>query len=165
LSPGDILVLIIENGIAIAGFSGIVVVLGRRQSGEWTAQDRLRLRGLLNASFTPMSIAGLALIMLASKVPSEMVWRICSSVYALLYAIFWTYGMRLATSLEPNEINRTQIFTVLVTGIAVMALLIVNAITIASFWPLAIGLVYHTVMALFNFVGLLMRAISDGNAA
>jgi len=165
LHPGDFLSLVVEISIAIAGFSGIVVVLGRRQSGEWTSVDRLRLRGLLNASFAPMGLSGLALILLASEVPSDAVWRICSSIYAFLYAVFWTHGMRLAASLGPDETNRAQMLLVGFSGVGVILLLTANTISIAAFWPFSIGLVYHTALALFNFVGLLRRAISDSPAA
>ena len=165
MDPGDILTLVIEYSIAIVGFSGIVIVLGRRESGEWTAVDRLRLTGLLNASFAPMSMAGFALIMLASKVPSEMVWKICSSAYALLYLVFASRGIRRATSLDSSEKNTAQIFVVVVSVVAVVALLIFNATTISSFWPFAIALAFHTALGLFNFVGLLMNAISDENSS
>ena len=165
MDPGDILTLVIEYSIAIVGFSGIVIVLGRRESGEWTAVDRLRLTGLLNASFAPISMAGFALILLASKVPSEMVWKICSSAYALLYLIFASRGIRRATKLDPSEKNTAQIFVVVVSVAAIITLLIFNAIKISSFWPFAIALAFHTALGLFNFVGLLMNAISDGNAS
>jgi hypothetical protein len=150
----------VEVSIAIAGFSGIVVVLGRRQAGEWTPAERLRLRGLLNASFAPMGLSGLALILLASEVPSEKVWRCSSGLYAVLYAVFWTHGMRLAARLDPGETDRAQMLSVGISGVAVVLLLVVNAISILAFWPFAIALVYHTALALFNFVGLLRRSIA-----
>ncbi len=112
-----------------------------------------------------MGIAGLALILLASEVPPETVWRVCSSIYALLYAIFFPRGMRRAASLESEDLNRVQMFTVGVSGGVVALLLIANAISIASFWPLATGLAYHTALALFNFYGLLQHAVSEGGAA
>jgi hypothetical protein len=155
----------VEVCVAIAGFSGIVIVLGRRQSGEWTPVDRLRLGGLLNASVAPMGISGLALILLASQVPSESVWRICSATYAVLNALFWARGMRRAANLEPEEMNRAQMLIVAVSGAATTLLLIANVLSLHSFWPLAIGLVYHVAIALFNFFGLLQRAVADGDAA
>jgi hypothetical protein len=165
LNPGDVLSLIVEVCVAIAGFSGIVIVLGRRQSGEWTSVDRLRLDGLLNASVAPMSISGLALILLASRVPSDSVWWICSGVYAVLYGLFWARYMRRAAKLTPEETNRTQMVTVAVSGTATILLLAANALLLHAFWPLAVGLSYHVGLALFNFFGLLQRAVSDGEAA
>jgi len=164
LSPGDVLALVVEVNVAIAGFSGIVIVLGHRGSEEWTAVDRLRLGGLLNASVAPMAISGLALVLLASQVPSETVWRICSGTYAALFALFWIRGMRIAASLEAAAINRGQLISIAVSGVATMSLLTANALSLHAFWPLALGLAYHIGLALFNFFSLLQRVVSDEKA-
>jgi hypothetical protein len=163
--PGDVLTLIVEICIAIAGFSGIVVILGRRPAGEWSAVDRLRLHGLLNASFAPTAMSGLALILLASEVPAHEVWRISSAVYALLFVVFWTKGMRTAMRLDPQETSRVQIISVGISGASVVLILTANAIYLHAFWAFAIGLTYHVALALFNFVGVLTRAISDEETA
>lgn len=147
--------------VAVAGFSGIVIVLGRRDSGEWTSVDRLRLGGLLNASVAPMSISGLAMILLASQAPSDFVWRTCSAVYAALFVVFWTRGMRRASTLDPEDTNRAQMLIVGISGIAMILLLTANTLLIHSFWPLAVGLVYHIALALFNFFGLLRRVVGE----
>jgi len=73
--------------------------------------------------------------------------------------------MRLANRLDSEELNRGQLLAVGLSGGAVILLQIVNAISIHAFWPFAIALTYHTALALFNFVGLLLSAISDERAA
>jgi len=45
------LLTLAEIAIAFAGFSGVVSVLGRRASGSWLPEDRLRLSWLLENSF------------------------------------------------------------------------------------------------------------------
>jgi len=50
LPDPDALRTFAELGIALAGFSGIVAVLGRRSQGEWTALERARLFALLSTS-------------------------------------------------------------------------------------------------------------------
>jgi len=155
--------LVVETCVAIAGFSGIVMVLGERQSGQWTSIDRLRLSGLLNASVLPMCMSGIALVMLASEVPSSTVWRLCSAIYAVLMLGFWGAGIRRATRLEPEETDRLHLILVIITGIAVLLLLLSNVIVMQAFWPFATGLLYQTALALYNFFGLLQRAVSDGD--
>jgi hypothetical protein len=51
MAPEDILTTTAEIGIALAGFSGIVAVLGRRAEGAWSGADRVRLAMLLETSF------------------------------------------------------------------------------------------------------------------
>jgi hypothetical protein len=52
LDAPQILVGIAEIAVALAGFSGVVVVFGSRSQGQWRAGDRLRLSFLLEASLT-----------------------------------------------------------------------------------------------------------------
>jgi hypothetical protein len=94
-----------------------------------------------------------------------MVWCICSAIYALLFIVFWTRGIRRASRLEPEETNQLQLLLVIVTGTMVILLLLVNAIILQAFWPFATGLVYQTGLALSNFFGLLQRAMSDDDAS
>jgi len=101
--------------------------------------------------------------MLASEVPSYTVWRICSAIYALLMLGFWGRGIRRATRLEPEETNRLQLTLVIIIGIVVILLLLSNVTVLQAFWPFAIGLLYQTALALFNFFGLLQRAVSGGD--
>ena len=164
MSPGEILALVVEVNVAIAGFSGIVVVVGHRGFEQWKAVDRLRLQGLLNTSVSPMAISGLGLVLLASQVPSETVWRICSGAFAAVFALFVPYGMRRAASLEPEAINRAQMVSVGVSGVAIMSLLTANAVSLHAFWPLALGLAYNIGLALMTFFGLLQRVLSDDRA-
>ena len=50
----EVLVGIAEVAIALAGFSGVVVVFGSRSAGRWDPGDRLRLTFLLEAdALTP----------------------------------------------------------------------------------------------------------------
>jgi hypothetical protein len=51
----------IEVGIGVAGFSGIVGVLGRRAEGQWSPSDRVRVALLLQTSFAAIGLSFLAL--------------------------------------------------------------------------------------------------------
>ncbi len=43
---------IAEASIALAGFTGVVAVLGRRSSGGWSSEELLQLRALVESSLT-----------------------------------------------------------------------------------------------------------------
>ena len=45
-----------------------------------------------------------------------------------------------------------------------IGLLVTNALCLGSFWPFAVGLSYQVALALFNFFGLLQRAMPERDA-
>ena len=79
----SVLTSVIQVAIAIAGFSGIVAVLGQRSEGVWDEMDRIRLQGLLVGSFATMIIAFLPYILFSAELAESLVWRIASSIHAV----------------------------------------------------------------------------------
>ena len=71
----------IEVGIGIAGFSGIVAVLGHRSPGAWTSADRGRMGILLQTSFATVLLSFLPLLLSGIIVEKTLVWSVCSGVY------------------------------------------------------------------------------------
>jgi hypothetical protein len=70
VEPSDALVATIEASIALAGFSGIVVVLGSRSEGEWQSHEDLRLTNLLGASFQAFLVSLLGILLLSAQLPA-----------------------------------------------------------------------------------------------
>ncbi len=48
----EVLVGLTEIAVALAGFTGVVVVFGSRSAGGWLPGDRLRMGFMLEASLT-----------------------------------------------------------------------------------------------------------------
>ena len=57
--------------LALAGFTGVVVVFGSRSEGSWHSGDRLRLGFLLEASLTAGGFALAALVLNLSGAAME----------------------------------------------------------------------------------------------
>ena len=158
MDPSDFLSLAIEASIAVLGFSGIVVVLGQRQFGEWDTMDRMQLRALLISSSTPIVISGLALILLTTDTSLESIWRVMSVVNLCLFGVALPSGIRL-TRLQPkNQLKITQRVAVF-SCVAIVCVLLAANVAIAAFWPFAVAIYFSICMALLNFVQLLWRAI------
>jgi len=158
MEPADLLSLVVEVSITITGFSGIVIVLGRRSLGEWSPRDRVQLRALLVSSITPTAFSGLGLFLLTTDIPLSHIWRICSVFHVAMYAFQATTGIRRAKKLLKDDFDLSTV-SVLLGGSMLIALLnIANAVLIAAFWPLALALVWLIGLSLFNFVQLLWRA-------
>ncbi len=161
MQPADFLSLVVEVSITIAGFSGIVIVLGRRASGEWSPKDQIQLRALLLSSITPISIAGLGLVLLTTTIPEDYIWRICSGTGVGLFSFYATTGIRRARKLLKTKLDPVVSRVLLPIAILTTLLGLANAVVIAAFWPLAILLVWLIGVSIFNFIQLLWRAILE----
>jgi len=161
LNPSDFLSLAVEASIAIIGFSGIVVVLGRKRVGEWDTMDRMQLRALLVAGATPFTMSGLALVLLTTDVALDSVWRVMSVATFGSIVIFLPSGIRQVRAQSPEELKIVQRVVVLSCLAAVILLLVANVIYIAAFWPLAVAIYFEICMALLSFVQLLWRSIFE----
>jgi len=84
----DTLLTLAEIAVALAGFTGIVGVLGRRAQDPTRAISWLRLRAMLevalrNAAFAVLPIPFLGLV------PSEtIVWRVASGAYFVAVVVY-----------------------------------------------------------------------------
>ena len=79
----DTLLTIAEIAVALAGFTGIVGILGRRAQDSTRAISWLRLRAMLEVALRNAAFAVLPIPFL-DLVPSEtIVWRVASGTYFL----------------------------------------------------------------------------------
>lgn len=83
------------TGIAIAliGFSGVITTLGRRGKSNWTAQEVLQLRTLIEPSIVVMFGAFIPLIVGFFTQNQEILWRVSNgillSVNLVIHILFW----------------------------------------------------------------------------
>jgi hypothetical protein len=76
-----------EVGVALAGFSGIAVSLGRRAQGEWDAADRLRLRDLLVAALGAALFGFLPVVLTTSGRSEAIALQYSSALLAMYYLL------------------------------------------------------------------------------
>jgi len=55
--PIETLMLLVEAALAMAGFSGVVIVFGRRSTGVWPRVERTRFKNLLITSFSVLFLS------------------------------------------------------------------------------------------------------------
>ena len=60
----EVLIGLTEIAVALAGFTGVVVVFGSRSAGSWLPGDRLRMGFMLEASLTAGGFSLLAALVL-----------------------------------------------------------------------------------------------------
>jgi hypothetical protein len=152
----DTLSTIAEVAVALAGFTGVVAVLGRRSSGGWSAEELLQLRALVETSLTVFFVSFVPAI-LSSVVDSEAaVWRWSNGVLAVAHlANLASFFLRTTRGAAPTVGQRISG----VFGAAFVLLHLTAAVGILA-WaaPLVVlGLLGLLFVAAQNFVLLLFR--------
>jgi hypothetical protein len=153
----------IEAGIAVAGFSGIVVVLGRRAEGQWSPSDRVRVTLLLQTSFAAVGLSFLALALDGAGMAEPTIWRVgsaCYSLYAVLAVLPRVRLFRTMADTDPS-FAPTLANGLVVVVFSVAALQAYNAVVLGVGWPFALAVIVELVVALAIFVRLLQGAWSQ----
>lgn len=157
VNPYDTLHLIVEASLALAGFSGVVVVLGRRSAGEWSGHDRSNLLNLLSASFGALFMSLSALVLLHAEVAPEATWKIVGAAWLVVSSQQALLNIRRLHEMPVGERPSGAILFVVNSTLAVVAVLQVwNLIGAARFWPLALALMWLFGLASLAFCRLLL---------
>ena len=151
-----------EIAIAIAGFSGVAAVLGRRAEGQWASLDVLRLRVLLRSSFGIVIFCFLPIVLSSASVTAERVWALSSGAYLVNLVVSISLGAREARRIvkltgEPIDRPYTTLITSL--GVGIFALHALNAVVIQEAWLYLAGLVTALMVPFANFLRLLRSVL------
>jgi hypothetical protein len=158
---------IAQIGVAIAGFSGLIVTL-RKDAGPLTSVQKYRLQILLSMAFGAMFLSLLPDLLLSFGIPADRMWKVCSSLLALYSIVF--LGWLIPATLRINEIDpdifNWAAFSRMATGHVIVVLVqlaflfsIFNMPATAAF---ATGLIWYLLHSAQQFTRMLfIRAKSD----
>ena len=141
--------------VALAGFSGVVVILGHRSRGGWSSTEALRLRTLVEPSFVALFGSFLpGTIRLASQ-SDAMVWRLSNGALCVLgLAAIAAFIVRSRTA-KPTSGQRV----LLVLAILAVAaqLLVAGGVLPEAELIFVLSLLLALVVAAYNFLLLLFE--------
>ena len=150
-----------EVAIALAGFTGIVVVFGSRD-GRWTVVDMVRMKAALGASFGSAFLAFLPSTIHLFGIEGALLWRISSGL-ALVYiggVIVWqlTQWKELTDSDWEvlNERGRLIMGVTVFGSVAASLANVLGAGTEPSLKLYFLGLILYMVTAAYLFVRILL---------
>jgi len=159
MAPEDILTTTAEIGIALAGFSGIVAVLGRRSEGAWSGADRVRLAMLLETSFAAVLWSFAPLVLLSAEVAPERVWLLTSGGYVGYMLLQFPRRTRQMTSVDrvdPDAPVGPWYLAFVISGAVAHTLLqLVNVAWLRAPWPHIVAVLWALTLGFVNFVRLL----------
>jgi len=167
--PTDTLMILVDAAVAVAGFSGVVVVFGRRSAGAWSKLERTRLVNLLSTSFSVLFFSLGALVLLHAELGHSTTWRIGSVGWSVVSIWQIASVARAYSSLSRTDPDRPHI-AVPITLLGLTAVLVVlnlhNAfVGPAEFWPFLAALVWLLALAWYSFAQLLLVASRGAPAA
>lgn len=117
-----------EIGVAIAGFSGLIVSL-RKDAGPLQGVQKFRLRLLLYLSLGAMFLSLMPELLFVMAVKDERLWRLCTWValiYSLLFLFWWVRSSVRVYKVEPEIINWWAFSTMSLGHLLVMAFLLTS---------------------------------------
>ena len=166
--PGS-LQTISEIGVAIAGFSGLIVAF-RRNTGPLTYVEKYRLKVLLNLALGAMFLAFVPEIAHQLGVSPRRLWRLSGGVlaiYSIVFIVWWLVASRRLMRLVP-EIFHWSAFSRMAAG-HVIVILLQLGVTFALLDGYAtgiylLGLVWYLMHAAQQFTRMLFIQPKTGAA-
>jgi hypothetical protein len=132
----DTLLATAEVAVALAGFSGVVVVLGRPSLSDWTPVDVLRLQSLLGVSLGAVILALLPLAFYHAGLTHALAIGLSSSLMAGYILIAGVLFQRSIRGLSPES---RQLLSGGLTGVLSAIWLLVFLVVVLN----AIGIVFR----------------------
>jgi hypothetical protein len=156
VDPVELLTAIIEASIALIGFSGLVIVLGPRFSGDWELIDKDRLVLLLALGMIALACTLFSLVLLAAGFSHARVWALSSVAWVVLVLPFAVWSVRRVIQ-TPDQPTRgwTYVGVSVFAVIANLAVQVATAAYFAAFWPLFLALAVSLILGVMQFVRLL----------
>ena len=94
MTAESLLITYVQIGVAISGFSGIVVSLGNRGRGEWSHRDRQLLYALLGMSGGCTLLSALPLVLATTGLAEPTVWSASSACSVILQLVLMVVRAR-----------------------------------------------------------------------
>jgi hypothetical protein len=154
----SILSTVAEVSIALAGFTGVVAVLGNRRKHDWTPEERLQLRTLVETSLTALFASFVPSVLDLITTSEPAVWRSANFVLGTLHLANLVAFLRRAKEAKPTASQKG----LLVVGIGVILAHYLASAGVLPWYILifVIGLMQQIFIAALNFV-LLLFPIDD----
>ena len=166
--PVETLNLLVEAAVAFAGFSGVVIVFGRRASGEWSLIERQRFLNLLLTSFMVLFLSLSALVLLHAGTAPATTWRIGSGLWSVIaiqrIAVTIRNYVR-APREDPERVGIVVVATILGGSGIVVLVSFANVFALKEFWPFLAAQVWLFAAACYFFTRLLLSQGRGGRAA
>lgn len=143
MNSWDALSSVLEVGIGIAGFSGIVVAFGR---GQWSRCALHLLPSLLDISLVVLVLSFVPMILLSAGLSEALIWQCTSGLTALYLAVVLPYRSHRLKKLGIQRTGGGRVFGLSLNS-AVLILSVLNMVWLRAAWPHLVALVVMLILA------------------
>lgn len=165
MQPGDALNVVAQVAVTLAGFAGIVVVFRPESVHQWSTLNKFRLRLLLLNAALPLAYALFGIFLLSIDPPPVAIWRWCSGFTVttqIVFIISIRSPMRSIPPAEFQSMSKVMFYSASVVGCITMGLQVINVALLNRFWPFSAALCAHLVLAIAQFVRMILIAPERG---
>jgi len=160
LAISENLGLVAELAIGLAGFSGLVGIVGRRVGRDAPEVDAARLRAALEFSLLVTAFALLPSLPSEAGMRDSDVWRLCSALFSASGVAFTVFKMRSTLSLPNVSFRGWHVFWPSLSASAVFVLIAAAfdsvPLTAAYLW----GLYVYLTLAALTFLRLVLSLLA-----
>jgi hypothetical protein len=157
----SLLIGLAEVSVALTGFAGIVVFLGRRAAGQWTPSDRTRFTLMIACGLQALLFSLAPLLIWELALDPSATWAASSAVGAAAgaFGLIVGGGHLIRTARSHDEEASLALGGVLMGGTALILLaLVLNALDVGlgrTFAPYLVALLWYLAWACLFFYRLL----------
>ena len=151
---------IAEIGVALAGFSGLVVAL-RKKAGPLTEVEKYRLQVLLTLAFGAMFLSFLPEVLTSLELEVHKAWSYSGSalcLYSIIFLSWWIRATRNFIHAFP-EIFHWRVFTRMILGhvgvIVLQLSAIFSLVPVTAATAFVIALIWYLIHSAQQFVRML----------
>jgi len=157
----------VEAGVALAGFSALVVALRHRDDKSLSASDRLVVASLVERGLMAAFFALLPILLFGLKISAELVWLVCSGLFFLygISLVIRAIRSRKIVAVASDILPSPLYYALMLIGILVVILQLVHALGIGvtqSAWWYLVAVTWLLTTAGYRFFFVLRRWIRDG---
>ncbi|MCR9096069.1 MAG: hypothetical protein NXI30_17735 [bacterium] len=158
MNPSEVLMLIVEASLGLAGFAGVVTAVGQRSVTDLVELQRLNLVNLLATAFGALFMSLGALALQSAQVDDATIWRIWSAVGIVPMLFFGVRSMlTVGRSIGLAQAARSPtLLTINTLGLLTCGLQIWNVSSAGFFWPFFVLLITLFALGCFSFARLLL---------
>ena len=155
MTAESLLITYVQIGVAISGFSGIVVSLGNRGRGEWSYRERQLLYVLLGMSGGCTLLSALPLILASTGLAEPTVWSASSGCSVVLQlGLMVARARQVVRDADILARERWMLAAGFSGGVVCVALQLVNCVWLGVAWPHLATITWHLALSFIVFVRL-----------
>jgi hypothetical protein len=155
MTAESLLITYVQIGVAISGFSGIVVSLGKRGRGEWSYHERQLLYVLLGTSGGCTLLSALPLVLASTGLAEPTVWSASSGCSVVLQlGLMVARARQVVRDADTLARERWMLAGGFGGGVVCLAAQLVNCVWLGVAWPHLATITWHLAMSFMVFVRL-----------